>query len=221
MLEMKLTQSHSYDEAHYGYGNANVVEFNSGLSRYEVATFELFQSRQNQMFGDARIGARRFTWSDDSNGTNIHSTNFAGMNTARVVSTGSWSSPSEDFFTVTSDYGHAVASFDVINLAPADRVFLDGVRNGYAFIEDRDFGAVDNQINDTAKAGRPDSRNDAASGSAAEPRLNIQSQNQKQNETGTESARFGSEDFGIAHTQFTDPAHHDVMVAYYGGDFRG
>jgi hypothetical protein len=218
LLEMQQMQNYSYDEAHSGYGDANVVEFDYGLRRFNVTAFELIQSGQNQMFSDTRVSAGRFTWSDDSLRSNVHSANFAGMDASGVVATGSWSSPSEDFFAGVSNNGHAVPGFDFIDITPADYIFLDGVRNGYAFIENRDFGAIDNQVDDTAKAGRPDSRNNATSQTAAHPRLNIEAKNQHKNEASTISTRLSSEDFGIAHAHFID---HEVMVAYQGGDLRG
>jgi len=218
LLETKQVQSYSYDEAHSGYGDANVVEFDSGLRRFDVTAFELFQSRQNQMFSNTGVSSRRFTWSDDSYSTDFHATYFAGMDASSVVATGSWSSPSEDFFAGASNDGHAVPGFDFIDITPADHIFLHGVRNGYAFIENRDFGAIDNQVDDAAKAGRPDSRNNATSQTAAHPRLNIEAKNQHKNEASTISTRLSSEDFGIAHAHFID---HEVMVAYQGGDLRG
>jgi hypothetical protein len=218
LLETKQMQSYSYDEAHCGYGNANEVELSFRGNGFDGASFELFHSRQNQMFGNTRISSRGFTWSDNSGSTNIHTADFAGMDTSGVIATGSWSGPRIDFTTIVSDDGHAVPSFDINDISPADRVFLDGVRNGYAFIEDCNFGTIDHQVDDTAKTRRPDDRNDTAPHVAAQPSLNIQSEYQHKNKTGTESARFGSEDFGVAHPHFID---HEVIVAYYGGDFRG
>jgi hypothetical protein len=218
LLETKQVQSYSYDETHCGYGNASEAEMGFRSSGYEIAAFELFQSRQNQMFGDTGISSRRFTWPDDSYSTDAHATYFAGMDASGMVATGSWRGPSVDFTSFVRNDGHAVPGFDFIDITPADRVFLDGVRNGYAFIEDRDFGAIDNQVYDAAKTSRPNTRNNAAAQTAASPRLSVEAKNQNENKTSTVSTRLSSEDFGITHSRFAD---HEVMVAYYGGDFRG
>ena len=215
MLELQKMQNYSYDEAHTGYGDSGKMETNVIRNGYDLAVLELIQSRQDEMFSNSGIGARGFTWSDDSFDTYIHASQFAGMNTARVVTTGSWSSPREDFASILGNDGHAVFSFDTFDSVPTDRVFLDGVRNGYALIEDRNFGSVDHQVDNAGYAGRPDSGHDAAAQWSAEPGLNIQSKNQDQSNSGTDGARFGSENFGIAH------ASHDGIVAQESGDSRG
>jgi len=208
-------QCYSYDEAHAGYGDSNTMEANVIRGGYDFAALELIQSRQDQMLSNSGIGARGFTWSNDSFGTYIHASQFAGMNTARVVTTGSWSSPREDFASIFSNDGHAVFGFNTFNIVPTDREFLDGVRNGYAFIEDRQLGSVDHKIDDASYAGRPNSGHNAAAHWCAEPGLNIQSKNQDQGNSGTNGARFGSENFGIAH------AGHDGILSQESGDYRG
>jgi len=215
MLKLQQMQSYSYDEAHTGYGDSGKMEANAIRNSADIAALELIQSRQDEMFSNSGIGARGFAWSDDSFGTYIHTSQFAGMNTSGVVTTRGWSSPREDFAAVLSNDGHAVFGFDTFDRVPTDRVFLDGVRNGYSLIENRDFGSVDHQVDNAGYASRPDSGHDAAAQWGAEPGLNIQSKNQGQSNSGTDGARFGSENFGIAHTG------HDGIVAQESGDSRG
>jgi hypothetical protein len=122
------------------------------------------------------------------------------MNASGMVATRGWSGPCENFATVVGNNRHAVSSFDFINVIPSDRVFIDGVRNGYAFVEDRDFGPVNNEVNNATKAGRPGKSNETAFRRTAEPILNIQSGYQGQHDASADGAGFGAEDFGIAHT---------------------
>lgn len=219
MLEINVVQGYSYDEAHDGYGDSSKMESNVIRNRFDVAILELFQAHENQMLSNTGISTRGFTWSDEVSGTNVHSTNFAGMNTASMVTTGRWSSPREDFSALLSDDGHGVSSFDVFDAFPSDDVFLDGVRNGYAFIENQNLGSVNYEIYDAADKGRPNSRNDTTSRGGAKPSLDIQSEYQKESYSSPKSTRLGSESFGI--TNAIHDAIHDVMVAYEVGDFRG
>jgi hypothetical protein len=197
MLKMNQMQNYSYDEAHCGYGDSREAVVDVAGNGYEIAAAELFQAHQDQMLRNSGIGAGGFSWADDF--ADVHSANFAGMNTSGMVATRSWGSPREDFATVVGNNRHAVSSFDFINVIPANRVFLDGVRNGYALIEDRNFGSENNKVNNAAKAGRPDKGYDAAGESTAEPILNIQSGYQSQHNASADGAGFGAEDFGIAH----------------------
>ena len=188
------------------------MESDSFFDGYDAALTELFQTSQNQMFSNAGIGTRGFTWTDDSFSSNVHSAQFAGMNTAGVITTRGWSSPSEDFFSVMRHDRHAVSGLYFIDAIPTDGVFLDGVRNGYALVENDNFWPINNKVDNTAETARPDSSHDAAMKIATEPCLDIQTEYQYQNNSGTDGARFGSENLGIAHA---------VMVSYESGDFRG
>lgn len=198
VLEVDEMQNYANQEARYGYGDSSQAINNAALNGYEVAGAELLQARHNKMFSNARIGARGVTWSDDF--AQFHSSNFAGMNAASVVSTGGWRSPGKYFSPISGDDGHAVSSFNVFDQIPSNRVFLDGVRNGYALIEHSDLGFVDHQVDDAAKAGRPDEGHNAARKTAGEPILNIQSDYQSQNYASAYRAGFGSEDFGVTHS---------------------
>jgi hypothetical protein len=198
MLKVDQMQNYSYDEAHCGYGNSSDAIGNATSNGSNIAGFEFFPSRQDEMFSNTGVSSRRFSGSDDF--SNFHSANFAGMNTSSVISTRSGGGPRKDFTAIVGNDRHAVSGFDLFNDIPTDRVFLDGVRNGYALIEEGDFWSVDNKINHTAKAGRPDEGNNAASKTSRKPILNIQSSDQSQNYAGAYSAGFGSKDFGIGHS---------------------
>ena len=205
-------QSYSYDEAHSGYGDSSPLKSSAVLYRFDAAVPELFQASQYQVFGNAGVSARGFTWPNDSLGANVHSADFTRMDTARVVPAWSWGSPSENFFSIIGNDGHAVSGFDFIDTIPSDSEFLDGVRNGYALVENDNFWPINNKVDNTAETARPDSSHDAAMKIATEPCLDIQTEYQYQNNSGTDGARFGSENLGIAHA---------VMVSYESGDFRG
>ena len=211
-------QSYSYDEAHSGYGDSRPLKSSAVLYRFDAAVPELFQASQYQVFSNAGVSARGFTWPNDSLGANVHSADFTRMDTARVVPAWSWGSPSENFFSIIGNDGHAVSGFDFIDTIPSDSEFLDGVRNGYALIEDRNFGFVDNQINNSAEKSGPHEGDNVTSQGTGKPGLNIQGQNQQKNYAGTNGAGFGSDNLGVA-----DATHnyHDYMVSYESGDFRG
>ncbi len=221
MLKMNEMQSYSYDEAHAGYGDAGQVNTGALLTRQDVAQFKFFEARENQMFGDAGVGAGRLSWSDYSLGSNIHSANFTWVDASSMVPTGSWGSPSENFFTAISNDGHAISSFDLIDVIPTNGVFLDGVRNGYALIEDRNFWSINNQINDATEECGPSERDDIASERSSNPRLNIQSEYQNQHNASAKSAGFSSEYFGIAHIDCPAQISHEYMVSHESGEFRG
>ena len=197
MLKMNQMQNYSYDETRCGYGDSHDSISDRILDGYDIAAFELLQARQEKVLSNAGIGSRGFTWSDDF--SNSHASNFAGMNTSSVISSWSGGRPSKDFSTVMGDDRGAVPSFDTFDVVPTNGVFLDGVRNGYALVEDRDLGFVNHEIDNAGNEGRPDEGHNTAGKTAAKPILNIKTSNQNQNNSGADGARFGSEDFGVTH----------------------
>jgi hypothetical protein len=140
------------------------------------------------------------------------------MDAASVVPAWSWGSPSENFLSIFGNDGHAISGFDFIDTIPSDSEFLEGVRNGYALIEDRNFGFVDNQIDNSAEKSGPHESDNVTSQRTGKPGLNIQGEDQHKNYAGTNGAGFGSENLGVADATYN---FHDYMVSYESGDFRG
>ncbi len=197
MLKVNQVKDYSYDEAHCGYGDSRKSINDATFNSYDPASTKLFQAHIYQVLRNSGVGARRFSGAHDL--TQLHSANLAGMNPSGVVTAGGWSSPSKDFTTIKSEDGHAVLGFDFIDLIPADVEFLDGVRNGYALIEDENLWFINDEINDAAEENRPNQSDYAASERAVKPSLNIQSTNQNQDYASAYSAGFGSKDFRVSH----------------------
>jgi hypothetical protein len=214
-LELEQMQRYSYSESSQSYGDSSETVANFGYSTDYLALAEGVQSQIGEMFSYPGIASRGFSWADDSFSAHGHSANFAGMDSASVVSTGSWSSPSKDFAAIVQLNRHAVSGFDVFDFAPANSEFLDGVRNGYALVEEENCGFVNHKVDNATYAGGPNGGDYTAAPAAGEPRLNIQTENQNQNYGRTYGAAFGSEEFGIGNR-----TGHEVMVSQESGDSR-
>ena len=198
MLRIQEIEQRTNDEARNGYGDPQQSVFNCAWDGFDFVNLEFFPSSDDQMFGHSGVGSRGISWADDL--PQVHSADFARVDAPRMVATGSWGSPSKDLSPISGDNGHAVSSFNIFDQIPSDRVFLDGVRNGYAFIENRNFGFVNNQVNDATKKSGPYKGHNAAGKIATEPILNIHPGNQYQNNGGADGAGFGPENFGVTHT---------------------
>lgn len=218
-LELNQMQSHSYNESSQSYGDSSSSVVNAIYGADYLALAECAQSQVGEMFGYAGVATRGFSWADDSFSSDIHSANFAGMNASAVIAAGSWSSPSKDFATIFGLDGHAVPSFDVLNIAPADRVFLDGVRNGYALVEEKNFGFVNNEIDNSGYEGRPNRCDETAFPATREPGLNIETEYQYENYRRTDGTALRSEEFNVASSEALIVGHKS-MVAQESGDSR-
>lgn len=209
---MRKMQSYSYDEAHTGYGDSNQMELDVIGNRHDGAVTKFFQPAQDQVFGDSGISSWRFTWPHYSLGSDLHSTDFTGMNASGVISTWGGGSPRENLAAFMSNNRHAVSGLDFIDTIPADGVFLDRIGDDDAFIENRDFWSENYEIDNAGHKGRPDGSHNIASQRSAHPTLNVESEYQDQGNAGADGARFGAEDFGIGH---------NAILTYEVGDYRG
>ena len=207
LLEANNVERNTKHQAYNGYGNTDEVISDRAFNSEDAFFDEVIQSHLSDVFGDARITSWGFPGSQSSFATNFESTQFTWMDISSVVSTWSGSSPRIDSFSMDNN-GHAVSGFDGINLIPSESEFLDGVRNGYAFVKENNFRAEENLVDDRAYEDRPDRSDDSSAYTVAQPRLNIDSQNQHSESAHHEVASFRSENFWIGH---------EVILSQLGG----
>lgn len=96
---------------------------------------------------------------------NSHSSEFAGVHTASVVSTGSGSRPSINFLRAYLNV-HSVASFNRLNIAPANRVLNQGIIYNDALIVKSHFGFNKEQVSRKTEEGVDKNCSDANTGVA-------------------------------------------------------
>jgi hypothetical protein len=148
-------------ESKYEEGNeksyASIVDGFGGSSWLDARGFEGFESQFSEVASLPRITTWGFTGADQTVVSDLHSFDFRGMQTAGVVSTGSWSSPCSDDLSFDLQT-HRVLGFDALDYIPSQSLTLQGIDNGDAFIEVDHTWTVEEQVSASQNKGAPQKR---------------------------------------------------------------
>lgn len=123
----------------------------------EIAAPERFEAESSDMGGNTGMSPRRFTGSHIFRVGDRKSANLIGVDSSRVVATGSGSGPSMDFLISANDI-HRVSSFDRFNLAPSDSVFVEGISYEHPFIEEGHLRTDEEQMSPITDQSAPNYR---------------------------------------------------------------
>jgi len=148
-------------ESKYEEGNeksyASIVDGFGSSSWLDARGFEGFESQFSEVASLPRITTWGFTGSDQTVVSDLHSFDFRGVQTAGVVSTGSWSSPCSDDLSFDLQ-AHRVLGFDALDYIPSQSLTLKGIDNGDAFIEVDHTWTVEEQVSASQNKGAPQKR---------------------------------------------------------------
>jgi len=97
-----------------------------------------------------RIGAGRISRSNDRHVFRDHEFNFGAINSPLVVSTGSKSGPSAEFFAFGGVEGEGILSLNFDDVLPAQFDSLDGVLNDYSLISNQETGTMNDKEDEGA-----------------------------------------------------------------------
>ncbi len=137
--------SQSRDKKGNQQGDAKVVGLLRGANGLELSFSKSFQSELGEIAGLARITSWGFTGANQAVISNLHAFDFRGMQTSRVVSTGSWSSPSSEDASAQLQ-PHRVLSLNTFDHIPADRMSGERIHNGETFVVEDDAWTNEEQV---------------------------------------------------------------------------
>ena len=140
-----LTQENYRQETHSNQCCPGLGCCGVGDSGLKFTFEEIVHSGASEVSGDSALTARGISWSQGLRRGNIDSSQFALMDSSRVVATGCGSSDSVDNLVINLDR-HAVAGFDSLDLVPANRDFTQHVGDSDTFIKENDFGSKKENI---------------------------------------------------------------------------
>ena len=168
------------------------------FTEFTVTFREFLPTTSGQVSRNTRITSRRFTKSNRTLTSDIHSSNFAGMNFSSVVSTRSWSGPSVNNLS-SSLNTHGVPSFDGADIAPTDVVTPEWINNFDSIIRNLQERAMQDQIEAE--------RHQASKSNGQEGLANLAGKDSLKNHDGnnavcncrSNSTGFTSKDFGVGH----------------------
>ena len=138
-------------------GYASIVDGFGSSSWLDARGFEGFESQLREVASLPRITTWGFAGTDQPVVTDLHSFNFRGMQTAGVVSTGSWSSPRPDDLSFDLQT-HGVLGFDALDFIPTQSLALKGIDNGDSFIEVDHTWTVEEQVSASKNKSAPQKR---------------------------------------------------------------
>jgi hypothetical protein len=122
---------------------------------FKVTAAKGLQAKTSKMGSHTGMSSRRFSGAHILGVGDRKSSNFIGMNSSRVVATGSWSGPSVNFL-VSPDHVHRVSSFDRFDITPTNLDLMERIGNQNSFIEEGDFGANKKEMGAKADQSAPD-----------------------------------------------------------------
>ena len=106
-----------------GNQNGKTISIKVRTSRTSNSVFtseESLMANSSQSNGNSRVSSRRFTWTHVVRVGDLQTSNFSGMDSSSVISTGSLSCPRVDLLATYLDI-HRISSVDVVYTIPTQR----------------------------------------------------------------------------------------------------
>lgn len=151
VLEFGSKYEGNYGSNHESSNDCNCVEVEvaSELQTRNIAPHKFLMAVSSKISSNSRMRTGGFARPHVVKIWDAHAFEFVGMNGSRVVSPGSWSSPSVNFSF--SDLNiHSVLSLYGVNIAPTNNVFKYGICNDHTFIEKSNFWSNEEKVSEAA-----------------------------------------------------------------------
>jgi len=198
-LEAQGVEDQRRSERTNCYCCSHDVEDNRALATFNSEGFKVAPSHSRDVTGLTALASRRFTWSDLTTSSKIHTLHFTGVDGTSVVAAGSWCSPSVDSFTGDLD-AHGVAGLNLINAIPADGNALDGVGDADSFIKDFNLWMDEEHVRSADNEYSPSARHQVSSDRASSEGLNNKCENDDRRYSGREPGAAGTVENHITHS---------------------
>ena len=168
------------------------------FTEFTVTFREFLPTRSGQVSRNTRITSRRFTKSNRTLTSDIHSSNFAGMNFSSVVSTRSWSSPSVNNLS-SSLNAHGVPGFDGADISPTNVVTPEWIYNFDSIIRNLQERTMQDQIEEERYQASNSNGQEHLTNRTCENGLDNNDGNNAVCDCRSDKTGFTSKDFGVGH----------------------
>lgn len=176
------------------------IELANKTNGREVASDELLMATPSKMGRNSRVGSRRFSGTHIVQIRDTHSLQFIGMDSSSVISAGSGCRPGADLL-ISDEQVHCVTSLNRFDIAPTNRVLVNGVGDYNSLVIKDDFGSYEEQISDAAEK-RVDCEGSNSSIEVALVEICARHPRAENEDSQTvEEVALRAEDFGIVHRE--------------------
>lgn len=168
------------------------------LGSGERSELELGLAQSGDMNCCSRVSARGLTGFDGIHVIDLQADQFVGVEIPCVVATRTGRSPSMDPLSMSDDE-HRISDINLLNLAPANEVFTNGIYDAYPFVEKNDFWFYENEKSSPAKSGAPQDCIDATFNTIFVKTSGAKAKTQNDDYKGESDIARGSIDIRVRH----------------------
>ncbi len=195
-----LTQRDKSGHCNNGYNSRSPFPFEfcrDALPNRSRTSFKAFKSRRSEQVSRPGIRFGGLSGLDVSSHTQLQSSQVARVESSRVVSPRSWSSPSMDSFPIIIRYGEAKASINRSYIAPRNRMSRNWINDFNSLVKDHDFWFMHKCIESSNSESGPRDSKGNFFGSAGDYGLKYHTNKYKTQEEKSSTAGATSEKFNI------------------------
>ncbi len=157
------------------------------------------QSHDGKISRSTTVSSRTITRTNKSIDTNIHASDFAGMDSSAVVPAGSRSCPSINNF-VSNLNTHSVFGVNAFNALPTHSDLIKWISDSDSLIKEFDLWSVQNQVAQSCCESTPSCCDYAAMQVTTEESLNNHNCDSNVSNESGKNAAVGSENIKVTHT---------------------
>lgn len=148
--------------------------------------------------GNSRVRSWGFTGSDKS--INLHAFDFAGVNSAGVISTWGLGAPDTNLLPISQLQEGGVFGFDDINIVPADGYGTQRIVDANSLVEDFNRRTMQSQENQSTKSSTPSSSVNSGGKTICVKTLSRHTRQESVGNTGSNGRSTRTEKFTIIHS---------------------
>jgi len=195
-----LTERDKNDNCNGSYANRSPFSFQfcrDALTKRNRMSFKGFKPRSNKQVSRPGIRFGGLASLYVSSRSHFQSSEVARVESSRVVSPRSWSSPSMDSFAIVSRYGEAKARVNGSYIAPRNRMSRNWINDFNSLVKDHDFRFMHKYIESTNGDSGPGATDGNFFSSAGNYGFKYQSKKNKTQEEKSSTTGSTSEKFNI------------------------
>lgn len=188
-------QSNRHTDDNQERGGSGQSRFNMGFGIFN----ECFMTGAGELSSLTRITSRRFAGAQHISGE-THAAKFIGMDSPRVISTGSGSRPGMNLLSSHANI-KSVLNIDLINISPTNCDLVDGIANSDSFVKDDDFGMDKEPITGDRKCNSPENARPEIFAIGVEDGLKGEKNRTKNDCTSEKVTTSRPKDFSVGHDE--------------------
>lgn len=180
-------------------GDATSIE-NNGSSNISITTAgkKVLITHTRTVDSSTRIRTRRVGSSDASVRLDTKAFDITTVERTRTITTRRWSGPSIDSAIIEGN-SQGVFSANVFDFIPTDSELAKWIDDSNSFIEENNFGAMQNQVDAHTNQSAPRDRSESFMQGSDESTLDNHDRNQRVSDVSTNHSTDGAKSFAVAH----------------------